>query len=58
MRILGDVRRLLIHDNTMMGVVGVEKISLGVVRPVFEKDAERVIVDAMDVRCKIGRAHV
>lgn len=51
MRILGDIRRLLIHDNSLMGVVGVEKISLGTIRNVFEKDAERVIVDAMDVRC-------
>jgi hypothetical protein len=51
MRILGDIRRLLIHDNSLMNVVGVEKISLGTIRNVFEKDAERVIVDAMDVRC-------
>ncbi|TXH42082.1 MAG: hypothetical protein E6Q97_36345 [Desulfurellales bacterium] len=52
-RMVGDLRRLLIHENTLMtGVpwMNVEKTSLGSYRPLFQKDAERIVVDATDIR--------
>lgn len=50
MRTLGDIRRLFIHDNSLSHTVGVEHLSLGGLRNTFEKSAERIITDTMDVR--------
>lgn len=48
-RILGDVRRLLIHDLTLLRTLGVTKPILGPMRTALELDAERVLLDAMTV---------
>lgn len=50
LRTLGDVRRLLIHDNTLERTLGVEHISLGSFRSTHERGAERIIIDSIDVR--------
>ena len=50
-RTLGDIRRILIHDNTLsIKKYGVEKVVLGNIRTSYEKSAERIICDTMDVR--------
>ncbi len=49
-RILGDCRRALIHDNTLMQCLGVEKTTLGSMRPVYERGAERIVCDAVQLR--------
>lgn len=50
MRMIGDTRRLLVSANTLDDVSGVVKVSLGSFAPTFEKSAERIIVDALDLR--------
>jgi len=55
-RIIGDARRALIHDNTLMKCLGVEKVSLGGMRALYERGAERMICDSMQVRV-IGYCH-
>lgn len=54
-RILGDVRRALIHDNHL-SCLGVEKITLGGMRPLYERGAERMLCDSIQVRV-IGYVH-
>ncbi len=49
-RVLGDVRRALIHDNLLQRALGVVKTTLGGLRPLEERDAERMIIDAITVR--------
>ena len=49
-RILGDVRRALIHDNTLQQCLGVAKVSLGGMRPLYERSAERVLCDSIQLR--------
>lgn len=48
-RILGDVRRILIHDWTVLQTLGVVKPILGPMRPERETGAERTILDSMTV---------
>lgn len=50
LRIIGDLRRLFIHDITIRHLLGVTKISIGGYRPVYEKSRERILVDAMTLR--------
>jgi hypothetical protein len=51
-RMLGDLRRMFISDNLLGDVLGVVKTSLGGLRNggTQERDAERLICDAMDLR--------
>lgn len=49
-RIIGDARRALIHDNTLMKCLGVEKVTLGGMRALYERGAERMICDSIQVR--------
>lgn len=49
-RILGDLRRALVHDNTLQRTLGVEKVSLGGMRPLYERGAERTLIDSIQVR--------
>jgi hypothetical protein len=55
-RILGDVRRALVHDNRLLNCLGVEKLTLGSMRPLYERDAERMLVDSVQVRI-LGYVH-
>lgn len=49
-RILGDLRRALVHDNTLQRTLGVTKVSLGGLRPLYERSRERTLVDSITVR--------
>lgn len=49
-RVLGDARRALIHDNLLQSCLGVEKITLGGMRPTYERGAERMVCDEMRLR--------
>jgi hypothetical protein len=49
-RILGDLRRAFIHDNTLQRCLGVVKVALGSIRALSERGAERTICDALQVR--------
>lgn len=49
-RILGDCRHALIHDNALMNCLGVEKTTLGSMRPVYERGADRIVCDAVQLK--------
>lgn len=49
-RIVGDARRVLIFENTLQGVLGVVKVTLGAMRTDESRGAERVITDAFDLK--------
>lgn len=49
-RIIGDVRQVLIYDNRLMRCPGVVKTTLGNMSASSQRDAERVIFDAVNVR--------
>jgi len=55
-RILGDLRRALIHDNTLQRCLGVEKVTLGGMRPLYERGVGRIVCDSIQVRV-IGYVH-
>jgi hypothetical protein len=50
LRILGDIRQVLIYDNKLMGALGVVKTTLGGLSTNEQRDAERLIFDSMTVR--------
>jgi len=49
-RALGDCRRALIHDNTLQRCLGVEKVALGALRPLDQRDTERMLCDSIQVK--------
>lgn len=55
-RILGDLRRLLIHDTTLQQSLGVVKTALGGLRPLYERGVGRIVCDSIQVRV-LGYVH-
>lgn len=49
-RILGDVRQVLIYDNKLMQCPGVVRTQLGALTTISQRDAERLILDACNVK--------
>lgn len=55
-RIIGDIRRLLIHDNTLQECLGVTKVTLQGLRPLQERSKERIVCDSVQIRV-VGYVH-